>query len=60
MSRLVRLAADLVALHLLTYPRGSKIGFGITQPCSRNQRWIEIEREEVDKECNWALVRATV
>jgi len=22
--------------------------------------WMEIEREEVDKECNWALVRVTV
>jgi len=21
--------------------------------------WMEIEREEVDRECNWALVRAT-
>ena len=37
MSRLVRLAADLAALHLLAYPRGSKIGFGNTQLFSRNQ-----------------------
>ena len=22
--------------------------------------WMEIELEEVDRECNWALVRATV
>jgi len=22
--------------------------------------WMEIEREEVDRECSWALVRATV
>ena len=36
MSRLVRLAADPIALHLLAYPRSSKIGFGVTQPCSRN------------------------
>jgi len=37
MSRLVRLATDPVALHHLAYPRGSNIGFGDTQPCSRNQ-----------------------
>src|SRR5712691_2784923 len=36
-SHLVHLAADLAALHLLAYSRGSKIGIGVTQPCSRNQ-----------------------
>src|SRR6266581_6908813 len=36
-SRLVRLAVDLAALRLLAYPRDSKIGFGVTQPCSRNR-----------------------
>jgi len=36
MARLVRLAADLATLHLLAYPRGSKVGFGIAHPCSWN------------------------
>jgi hypothetical protein len=31
MSCLVRLVADLAALHLLGYPRDSKIGFGVTR-----------------------------
>src|SRR5260221_10279998 len=35
MNRLVRLAA--AALRLLAYPRDSRTGFGVTQPCSRNQ-----------------------
>src|SRR6266581_7952086 len=36
-SRLVHLAVDLVALHLLAYPRAQKTGFGFTQPCSWNR-----------------------
>ena len=37
MTRLVRLAAVLAARHRSTYPRGSKIVFGVTQPYSQNQ-----------------------
>ncbi len=37
LGEMVCLAADLAALHLLAYPRSSKIGIGVTQPCSRNQ-----------------------
>jgi hypothetical protein len=58
MSCLDCLVADLVALHLLAYPRGSKIGFGVTQPYTRNQptRSRELDRLQACRGARAGLV----
>jgi len=53
MSRLVRLTADPAELHLLVYPRGSKIGFGvIPEPATRLRK-----HDTLQPRCGARIVR---
>ena len=50
MSRLAHLAADPAVLRHLAYPRGSKVGYRVTQPCPQNRPLDQVFAQSRDWE----------